>query len=207
MRTLGIGLVAALLLVAMPLWTQATSDEPEFLGELRGMLEKEDWSPEEIREIVEQDADWSRAAPGDAGIVALCLQYARSRGGIGPEDSAERTEPQARIRVRIAEAVMEMSGEMRRLGFDEPRILRAALSGTREALDELSGLKQREGSQADMDGGAGELIRSRFRQELHSAMNLQARHRVETRVREEKQSRPADLLVPPGPQGPGGPRR
>ena len=66
MNRLGIGLAAALLLVAMPIWTQAASGETEFLEELRGLLEKEDWSPEEIREIVGQDADWGRAAPVDA---------------------------------------------------------------------------------------------------------------------------------------------
>ena len=207
MNRSGIGLAAALLVVAMPIWTQAANGEPEFLEELRVLLEKEDWSPEEIREVVEQDADWGRAAPEDAGIAALCLQYARSQGATGPEDSAEQAELQVRMRVRIAEAVMEMAGEMRRLGFDEPQILRAAIGGTREALAELSGLPQREWLQADREGGVAELIRSRFRQELHSAMNLQARHRVQTRVREEKESRPADLLVPLGPQGPGGPRR
>jgi hypothetical protein len=56
----------------------------------------------------------------------------------------------------------------------------------------------------DAETGAGELIRSRFQEQLESAMHLEARLMVQSRVREEQNSRPGDLLVPPGPQGPRG---
>ena len=60
------------------------------------------------------------------------------------------------------------------MGFGEQAILRAALNGTREVLGELSGIQE----QIE----AGELIRARIRQELRTAMHLEARQMVQKRV-------------------------
>lgn len=196
MNRLGIAIAAMLLLFVLPLWSQQSAAAPDFVEALQERLTNEGWSREEIQELIGQEVDWSQAGFRDAAMVATCLVYAEGEEQIGPYGQAQ-----------LAAAVMSMAREMRALGFGEPQIIRTALNGTREALAELSKLRDRERSQEDSDTGAGELIRNLIRQELQTAMHLQARHKVRSRVQEEKHSRPADLLVPPGPQGPGGPGR
>ena len=190
---------AVFVLFALPLWSQQSRHAEDFLESLQALLEKEDWSSEEIRQLLAEEVDWSRAGADDAVMVAFCLQYARdNEEQIGPHE-------QAQVRARLAEAVMIMAGQMRSLGFDEQAILRAALNGTREAVNELSQLRERIRSGEDADTGEGDLIRERIRLELQTAMHVEARHMAQSRNREEKQSRPDDLLVPAGPQGPAGP--
>jgi len=201
MKKIVILVSAVFVLLAMPLWCQQSRHAEDFLESLQALLEKEDWSSEEIRELLAQEVDWSRAGADDAVMVAFCLQYARDNGEqIGPYE-------QAQVRARVAEAVMMMAGEMRSLGFDEQVILRVALNGTREAVNELAQLRERTRSGEDKDTGEGDLIRDRIREELHAAMQVEARQTVQSRKREEKRSRPDDLMVPAGPQGPLGPAK
>jgi hypothetical protein len=68
-------------------------------------------------------------------------------------------------------------------------------------------LQEQERLRSGEDAGIGQLIRGRFEERVETTMHLEARHKVQTRVQEEQNSRPGELLVPPGPQGPGGPGR
>jgi hypothetical protein len=193
MKKFGVVLAVLLLLLSLPLWAQQASSAPDFVEELHKLLESENWSPEEVRELIQQQVDWTQASFQDAKTVALCLAYAKDADEpVGPYEQAQ-----------IAQAIMAMSREMRALGFGENSILRTALNGTREALGELAELQKQVRNQEDSQ--TGDLIRQRIRQELQTAMHLEARHMVQNRVQEQKNSRPDDLLVPPGPQGPGGP--
>jgi hypothetical protein len=49
----------------------------------------------------------------------------------------------------------------------------------------------------------GQMIRNQFEKQLQGTMYQQSRHEVRERARDEKASRPDDLMVPPGPQRPG----
>jgi hypothetical protein len=192
MKKLVIGFVAVLLLFALPVWSQQSNSVPDFLEALRELLLKEDWSPEEIQELVGQDVDWSKAQVKDAEIVQTCLQYAKDSGEeIGAHEQAQ-----------LANEVAVMAQEMRALGFGEPAIVRTALNGTREALEELARLQLRKGEGAET--GAGDMIRTRLREELQTALHLETKEMVQARIGEQRNSRPDDLLVPPGPQGPPG---
>ena len=95
-----------------------------------------------------------------------------------------------------------MAREMRAHGFGEPMIVRTALNGTREVLEELSRLRVRK--EEDTETGVGDLIRARVREELQKALYLETRQMAQARDQEQRKSRPDDLLVPPGPQGPPG---
>ena len=143
MKKLWIGLAALLFLLSLPLWSQTASSAPDFVEELHKLLESEDWSPEEIRELIQQQIDWSQASHRDAKIIALCLDHAKdSEEPAGPYEQAQ-----------IAQAVMVVAREMRALGFGERSILRTALNGTREALCELAELqKQTRGERPALDG-------------------------------------------------------
>jgi hypothetical protein len=192
MKKLVIGFVAVLLLFALPLWSQRSSSAPDFLETLRELLLKEDWSPEEIQALVRQEVDWSQAQVKDAEIVQTCLQYAKDSGEeIGAHEQAQ-----------LAKEVAVMAQEMRALGFGEPAIVRTALNGTRDALEELARLRLRKEEGAET--GAGDMIRTRLREELQTALHQEAKQMVQARVGEQRNSRPDDLLVPPGPQGPPG---
>jgi hypothetical protein len=197
MKKMGIIVAMALLWIALPLSGQESAPAPEFKQALQELLREGDWSPEEIWELIKEDVDWNQARLRDCEMVAICLGYAEDKdGGIGPEAQAQ-----------IALEVMTMAQKMRVLGFGEQQIIRAALNGTREALAELEKLQEQERVRSGEDTGVGRLVRSRFEEQLQTAMHLEARHMVQTRVQEEKDSRPDDLLVPPGPQGPAGPGR
>ena len=135
---------------------------------------------------------WSQAQVRDGEIVRFCLQYAKGTG----EQISPFTQAQ------LAYEVAVMAQEMRSLGFGEAAILRTALNGTREALEELSGVRLRK--EEDTETGAGDMIRERFRKELRTALHLETRLMVRARDQEQRNSRPDDLLVPPGPQGPPG---
>jgi hypothetical protein len=194
MKKLGI-CMAVLVLFVVPLWSQQPEGAPDFLEELRELLEQEDWSPEEIRQLIEQEVDWSQARHQDAELSALCLQYAKdSEDEVGPYEQAH-----------IALAVAVTAREMRALGFGERAIVRTALNGTREALGDVLKLQEQDRKQENAESGSGDLIRNRIRQELQTAMHTEARHMVQTRAKEEKNSRPDELLAPPGPRGPGNP--
>jgi hypothetical protein len=187
MKKIGIGI--AVLLFALPLWSQQSGGAPDFLEALRELLQKEDWSPEEIQELVKQEVDWSQAQFRDAEIVAYCLRYAKhTEEEIGPHEQAQ-----------LANEVAVVAREMRALGFSDPEIVRAALNGTREALEELSRLQLRKEEGAET--GAGDMIRERLREELQTALHQEAKQMVQTKVQDQRNSRPDDLLVPPGPQG------
>jgi hypothetical protein len=197
MKRKGIAIAALLLLIILPLSGQEPASAVEFKQALQEQLEAEGWSPEEIRQLLKEEVDWNQARIQDAEMIAACLTYAKDEGGeIGPYEQ-----------VQFAQSVMLMAREMRALGFAESQIIRTALNGTREALVELEKLREQERIRTGEDTGIGELIRSRFQVQLETAMHLEARHMVQTRVRAEQNSRPGDLLVPPGPQGPGGPGR
>jgi hypothetical protein len=196
MKRTGILVFAAMLLmIALPLSSQQTEGSSEFEQTLYRLLQQEGWSPEELQKLFKEEVDWGEARFQDAEMIATCLAYAKEvEGKIGPDAQAQ-----------LALSVMTMAQEMRALGFEEPQIIRAALNGTREALGELAQLHETERLRTGEDAGVGEVIRHRFEQQLQTAMQLEARLMVQSRVREEQNSRPGDLLVPPGPQGPGGP--
>lgn len=196
MKRLGIA-IAVLLLIALPLSSQESAAATGFKEALQELLKEEGWSPEEIQKLIKEEVDWNQARLQDFEMVATCWQYAKeTEQEIGPYEQ-----------VQMALSVMTMAREMRALGFGEPQIIRAALNSTREALGELVKLREQERVRTEEDTGVGELIRSRFQEQLQTAMHLEARHMVQTRVQEEKDSRPDDLLVPPGPQGHGSPGR
>jgi hypothetical protein len=187
-KKLSIGIAVVLLLFVLPLWSQASDSAPDFLEALQELLQRQDWSAEGIQELIKQEVDWSQAQDKDAEMVALCLRYAKdSEEEIGPSEQA-----------RLAVTVAVMARDMRALGFGEPAIVRTALNGTREALEELSRLRKEEGTET----GTGDLIRTRLREELRTALHLETRLTVRARDQERQNSRPDDLLVPPGPQGP-----
>jgi hypothetical protein len=198
MKRTGILVIAAMaLMIALPVSSQQTGGSSEFEQTLYRLLQQEGWSPEELQKLFKEEVDWGEARFQDAELVATCLAYAREvEGKIGPDGQAQ-----------LALSVMTMAQEMRALGFGEPQIIRAALNGTREALGELAQLQETERLRTGEDAGVGEMIRHRFEQQLQTAMQLEARFMVQSRVREEQNSRPGDLLVPPGPQGPGGSAR
>lgn len=184
--------MVVLFLFALPLWSQVAESAPDFLEALRELLQKDDWSPEEIQELIKQEVDWSQAQVEDAKMVALCLEYAKdAEEQIGPHEQAH-----------LVKEVAVMAQEMRALGFGEPMIIRTALNGTREALEELSRVRLRK--EEGTETGAGDLIRARLREELQTALHLETRQLVRARDQEQRNSRPDDLLVPPGPQGPPG---
>jgi len=192
MKKLAIGIVVVLFLFALPLWSQVADSAPDFLEALRELLQKDDWSPEEIQELIKQEVDWSQAQVEDAKMVALCLEYAKdAEEQIGPHEQAH-----------LVKEVAVMAQEMRALGFSEPMIIRTALNGTREALEELSRVRLRK--EEGTETGKGDLIRARLREELQTALHLETRQLVRARDQEQRNSRPDDLLVPPGPQGPPG---
>jgi len=192
MKKLAIGIVVVLFLFALPLWSQVAESAPDFLEALRELLQKDDWSPEEIQELIKQEVDWSQAQVEDAKMVALCLEYAKdAEEQIGPHEQAH-----------LVKEVAVMAQEMRALGFGEPMIIRTALNGTREALEELSRVRLRK--EEGTETGTGDLIRARLREELQTALHLETRQLVRARDQEQRNSRPDDLLVPPGPQGPPG---
>ena len=196
MKRVGIAVAAALLLFSLPLWSQQSAAATEFEQALQKLLNEEDWSPEQIQRLIKEEVDWGQERFQDAELVSACLVYAKDTDGqIGPYEQA-----------RIALTVMTVAREMRALGFSEQQIIRMSLNGTRDALGELAKLREQVRVRAgeDAETGAGELIRSRFQEQLESAMHLEARLMVQSRVREEQNSRPGDLLVPPGPQGPRG---
>ena len=192
MKKLAIGIVVVLFLFALPLWSQVAESAPDFLEALRELLQKDDWSPEEIQELIKQEVDWSQAQVEDAKMVALCLEYAK--------DAEEQSGPHEQA--HLVKEVAVMAQEMRALGFGEPMIIRTALNGTREALEELSRVRLR--NEEGTETGAGDLIRARLREELQTALHLETRQLVRARDQEQRNSRPDDLLVPPGPQGPPG---
>ena len=192
MKKLAIGIVVVLFLFALPLWSQVAESAPDFLEALRELLQKDDWSPEEIQELIKQEVDWNQAQVEDAKMVALCLEYAKdAEEQIGPHEQAH-----------LVKEVAVMAQEMRALGFGEPMIIRTALNGTREVLEELARVRLR--NEEGTETGAGDLIRARLREELQTALHLETRQLVRARDQEQRNSRPDDLLVPPGPQGPPG---
>ena len=197
MKRMGIVIAAVMLLSTLPLSSQQVEASYEFEQALQQMLRAESWSLEEIQKLLKEEVDWEQARIRDAQVIAICLAYAKDAGGeIGPYEQA-----------RMAMEVMTMAREMRAFGFGEPEILRTSLNGTRGVLGDLEKLREQERLRIGEDNGIGELMRSRFQEQLQTAMNLEARHMVQARVRAEKNSRPGDLLVPPGPQGPGGSAR
>ncbi len=186
MKKFAIGVAAVLFLFALPLWSQQSERAPDFVEALHELLEQEGWSPEEIQELIKQNVDWGQAQYKDAETVATCLGYAKDEEeDIGPFEQAQ-----------LALAVALMAQEMRLLGFGEQALVRTALNGTRDAIGDLYRLRKEEGSET----GVGDLIRSRFREQLQTAMHVEARHMVQARAQEERNSRSADLLVPHGPQ-------
>ncbi len=192
MKKLAIGITVVLFLFALPVWSQVSDSTPDFLEALQELLRKEDWSPEEIQELIKEEVDWSRARFRDAEVLAYCLRYVKdSEDEIGAHEQAQ-----------LAVALVETVREMRALGFGDPEIVRTALNGTREALEELSRLRL--SSEEGAEIGTGDMIRDRFREELQTALRLQTRDMIRTRDQEQRNSRPDDLLVPPGPQGPPG---
>jgi hypothetical protein len=197
MKRMGILIAAVILLNTLPLSSQQVEASYEFGQALQQMLKAEGWSSEEIQKLLEEEVDWEQARIRDAQVIAICLTYAKDADGeIGPYEQAQ-----------MAMEVMTVAREMRAFGFGEPEILRTSLNGTRGVLGDLEKLREQERLRIGEDNGIGELIRSRFQEQLQTAMNLEARHMVQARVRAEKNSRPGDLLVPPGPQGPGGSAR
>jgi len=197
MKRMGIAVAVLLLLIALPLSSQQAEGSSEFEQALYRLLQRENWRPEELQKLIKDDVDWGQERFQDAEMVSTCLVYAK--------DTEEEIGPYAQLQMALS--VMTMAREMRALGFGEPQIVRTALNGTREALGELAKLQERERVRTGDESGVGELIRSRFQDQLQTAMHLEARNMVQSRVREEQNSRPGDLLVPPGPQGPGGPGR
>lgn len=196
MKRVGIALVAVVLFT-LPLWSQESAGAVEFKETLQQLLREEDWSREQIQKLVNEEVDWEQARLRDFEMVATCWEYAKEKDEeIGPYEQ-----------VQMALSVMTMAREMRSLGLGEPQIIRTALNGTRKALADLVQLREQERVRTGEDTEVGELIRTRFREQLQSALCLEARVMVQNRVREEQNSRPGDLLVPPGPQGPGGPGR
>ena len=200
MKRMGIAVAAVLLLIALPLSSQESAAASELPEALQKLLKDQDWSSEQIRELIREQVDWNQAKLQDIEMVATCLQYAKeTHEGIGPE-----------VQARIAVEVMTMAQKMRALGFEEQQIVRTALNGTREALAELAKLEklqEKERVRTAYDSGMGKMIHNQFEEQLQGTMYLEARHTVRTRIRDEKSSRPDDLLVPPGPQGPGTPGR
>jgi len=197
MKRMGILIAAVILLNTLPLSSQQVEASYEFGQALQQMLRAEGWSSEEIQKLLEEEVDWEQARIRDAQVIAICLAYAKDADGeIGPYEQAQ-----------MAMEVMTVAREMRAFGFGEPEILRTSLNGTRGVLGDLEKLREQERLRIGEDNGIGELMRSRFQEQLQTAMNLEARHMVQARVRAEKNSRPGDLLVPPGPQGPGGSAR
>ena len=192
MKKLAIGIAVVLFLFTLPLWSQVADSAPDFQEALRELLQKDAWSPEEIQALIKQEVDWGQAQVEDAKMVALCLEYAK--------DAEEQTGPYEQA--HLAKEVAVMAQEMRVLGFGEPMIIRTALNGTREALEELSRMQLRK--EEGTETGAGDLIRARLREELQTALHLETKQLVRARDQEQRNSRPDDLLVPPGPQGPPG---
>ena len=200
MKRVGIAVAAVLLLIALPLSSQESVAPSELPEALQKLLQDEGWSPEQIRELIREQVNWDQVRPQDAELVRACWQYAEeTHEGIGPG-----------VQARIAVEVMTMAQKMRALGFEGQQIVRTALNGTREALAEiakLEKLQEKERVRTAYDSGMGKMIHNQFEQQLQGTMYLEARHTVRTRIRDEKSSRPDDLLVPPGPQGPGTPGR
>jgi hypothetical protein len=196
MKRTGILVIAAVLLViALPLASQESAGSGGFEQALYQLLQKRGWNPENIQNLLNGEVDWERSRFQDAEMMATCLDYA--------QEVDEEIGPEAQLRLSLE--LMIMAQEMRALGFGEPQIIRASLNGTRDALGELERLRETEQLRNGEGAGVGELIQSRFRDQLQAAMHLEARHMVQARTQEEQNSRPGDLLVPPGPQGPGGP--
>jgi hypothetical protein len=197
MKRTRIAVAALLLLIALPLSSQEAEGSSEFEQAMYKLLQKEDWSPGEIEKLIKDEVDWGQERFRDAELVSTCLVYAK--------DTDEEMGPYEQLQVALT--VKTLAREMRNLGFAEQQIIRTALNGTREALGELAKLQDRQRMRTAEDSGIGELIRNRFQEQLQTAMQLEARSMVQRRVRAEQDSRPGDLLVPPGPQGPGGPGR
>ncbi len=129
--------------------------------------------------------DWNQARLRDAEAVAICLNYAREEDGrIGPE-----------ARAQIAVELAASFEEMRSSGFGEPAMLRAGLNGVRELLGELHTWRTGE----DNESGLGDLLRTRLRQQLHSATCLEAQEQIKIQVRDRKRTH-SDGLVGPGPR-------
>jgi hypothetical protein len=197
MKRMGIAIAALLLLIALPLSSQQSEGAPELEQALYQLLQRQDWSPDELQKLIEGDVEWGQQRFRYAELVRKCWEYVNQAG--------EEIGPYAQVHVALQ--VMTMAREMNALGFGEPQIIRTALNGTREVLGDLVQLREQERVQmrTGEDNGVGELIRSRFQKQLQTAVQQEARITVQNRVREEQNSRPGDLLVPPGPHGPGGP--
>ena len=200
MKRMGIAVAAVLLLIALPVSSQESVAASELPEALQQLLKDEGWSPEQIRELSRDRVNWDQVRPQDAELVRACLQYMNeTREKIGPE-----------VKASIAAEVMTMAQKMRGLGFEEQMIVRTALNGTRAAVAELKNLvklQEQERIHTAYDTGMGQMIHNQFEQQLQGTMYLQARYETRERVRDEKASRPDDLLVPAGPQGPGSPAR
>jgi hypothetical protein len=186
--------VVLLLLAVVPLWSQDSPAAAQFRTTLQALLLSAGLSPQESQNLISDEVDWERARHRDMEMVKTCWEYAdQTDGEIGPYE-----------KVRLTLSLMNLAQEMRSLGFGEPQIVRTALNGTRDALGELTKLQERDRARTEDQTGAGELLRSRIQAQLQTAMHEEARSMVQNRVQAEQDSRPGDLLVPPGPQGPGG---
>jgi hypothetical protein len=190
MKRVGIAVAAVLLLTALPLSSQESDAASELPEALQQLLKDEGWSPEQIRAMIGEEVNWKQVRHQDAELVRVCWRYTREKHeGIGPE-----------VPARLAAEVMRTAQQMRALGFEERQIVRTALDGTREVLREMEKLQEKDRTRTTYDTRLGEMIHNQFGEQLEGTMQLQARNTVRTRLWDEKSSRPADLLVPPGPQ-------
>jgi hypothetical protein len=193
MKRVGITVAAVLLLIALPLSSQESASASELPETLQKMLKDEGWSPEQIRALTREQVNWDQAGSEDAELLRYCLRYMKeTHEGIGPE-----------VRAGTMVEVATMAQKMRALGFTEQQIVRTALNGTREVLAELEKLQERDRVRTAYETGLQEMIRNQFEKQLQGTMYQQSRHEVRERARDEKASRPDDLMVPPGPQRPG----
>lgn len=197
MKRVGIAVAAVLLLIALPLSSQESGSASELPEALQKMLKDEGWTLEQIRALAREQVNWDQAGSEDAELLRTCLQYMKEK------HAAEDLEVQARTMVEVT----TMAQTMRALGFEERQIVRTALNGTREVLAELEKLQDRSRTRTAYENGLQEMIRNQFEKQLQGTMYQQARYEVRERARDERTSRPDDLLVPQGPQGPRSPGR
>ena len=200
MKRMGIAVAAVLLLISLPLSSQESAAASRLTETLQKMLEEEGWSPEQIRELAGEQVNWDQVRPQDAELARTCLRYMKEEHGeIVPE-----------VQARIMVEVTTMAQKMRALGFEEKQIVRTALNGTREAVAGLGDQTKPQDQnrvQTSYDTGLGQMIHNQFEKQLQGTMVQQARYQQRRRAWDERSSRPGDLLVPPGPQGPRSPGR
>jgi len=180
-RTYGIIVlvIGLALMVGSPLWSQE-GEQSEFVSELMVGLLQEGWTAEEVRTLVAQDVDWEQAQGANSDVVALALQFAKSKD--------EEMEPmeQALLAIELALAAIEMEA----VGIGEVSIAITALEGVRDILTDIWAFRSGELD----EGNLGDVIRTKMGEQVSIATREHARDRISERDLEALKSRPSDLV-------------